>query len=278
MNADSQQVYRGLDVGTAKPTARERAAVPHHLLDVADPGEGMDAARWLALADAAIADIAARGRLPVVVGGTGLYVRALLHGVVDAPGRDPALRTQLEEEASIHGRAGAAPASRRRGPGGRRPHPGERPGPHRARAGDRGRRAHAERALRGPPLRTAPLSLPAPRPRRAPGRAEPAHRGPGRCHGAGRASSTRPGGSWNGSARPCPASPSDTRTPSPARSARSTRASSAARISRLHRRYARRQVVWLRREQDVEWLGRRSTPTRWLGRGAARRDFGLRVL
>ena len=105
VNADSQQVYRGLDVGTAKPTASERAEVPHHLLDLVDPGEGMDAARWAALADQAIREIAARGRLPVVVGGTGLYVRALLHGVVEAPGRDPALRTRLEEEAALHGRA-----------------------------------------------------------------------------------------------------------------------------------------------------------------------------
>jgi tRNA dimethylallyltransferase len=104
VNADSQQVYRGLDVGTAKPTAAERAAVPHHLLDVVEPGEGMDAARFVALADAAIADVASRGRVPVVAGGTGLYVRALLHGVVPAPGRDPALRARLEEEAARLGR------------------------------------------------------------------------------------------------------------------------------------------------------------------------------
>lgn len=104
VSADSQQLYRGLDVGTAKPTAEERAAVPHHLLDVAEPGEAMDAARFTALADAAIRDIAARGRMPVVAGGTGLYIRALLHGVVDAPGRDPALRARLEAEAARLGR------------------------------------------------------------------------------------------------------------------------------------------------------------------------------
>jgi tRNA dimethylallyltransferase len=104
VNADSQQVYRGLDVGTAKPTAAERAAVPHHLVDVVEPGEGMDAARFVALADAAIAGVAARGRVPIVAGGTGLYVRALLHGVVPAPGRDPALRARLEEEAARLGR------------------------------------------------------------------------------------------------------------------------------------------------------------------------------
>jgi tRNA dimethylallyltransferase len=104
VNADSQQVYRGLDVGTAKPTAEERAAAPHHLLDLVDPGEGMDAARFAALADAAIADVVARGRVPIVAGGTGLYVRTLLHGVVEAPGRDPALRARLEEDAARLGR------------------------------------------------------------------------------------------------------------------------------------------------------------------------------
>lgn len=104
VGADSQQLYRGLDVGTAKPAGAERSAVPHHLLDVAEPGEGMDAARFVALADAAIAGIAGRGARPLVVGGTGLYLRALLHGVVDAPGRDPALRARLEAEAAALGR------------------------------------------------------------------------------------------------------------------------------------------------------------------------------
>jgi tRNA dimethylallyltransferase len=104
VNADSQQVYRGLDVGTAKPSAEERARAPHHLVDVVEPGEQMDAARFAALADAAIADVAGRGRLPIVAGGTGLYLRALLHGVVRAPGRDPALRARLEDEAARLGR------------------------------------------------------------------------------------------------------------------------------------------------------------------------------
>lgn len=104
VNADSQQVYRGLDVGTAKPTAAERAGIPHHLLDVVAPGESMDAARFVALADRAIAGIASRGRFSLVVGGTGLYLRALLHGVVAAPGRDPELRARLEQEAALQGR------------------------------------------------------------------------------------------------------------------------------------------------------------------------------
>ncbi len=104
VNADSQQVYRGLDVGTAKPTAAERAAAPHHLVDVLEPGEGMDAARFAALADAAVAGVTSRGRIAIVAGGSGLYLRALLHGVVAAPGRDPALRARLEEEAARLGR------------------------------------------------------------------------------------------------------------------------------------------------------------------------------
>ncbi len=104
VNADSQQVYRGLDVGTAKPTPEERAAAVHHLVDLVEPGDGMDASRFTALADRAIAEIAGRGRVPIVAGGTGLYLRALLHGVVAAPGRDPALRARLEEEAARLGR------------------------------------------------------------------------------------------------------------------------------------------------------------------------------
>ncbi len=104
VGADSQQLYRTLDVGTAKPTVAERRAVPHHLIDVVDPGEAMDAARYLALADAAIAGIVARGALPVLVGGTGLYLRVVLHGLSPAPGRDPVLRARLEDEAAARGR------------------------------------------------------------------------------------------------------------------------------------------------------------------------------
>jgi tRNA dimethylallyltransferase len=103
VSADSRQVYRGLDIGTGKPSAEERAAVPHHLLDVVDPGERYHAARFRTDARAAIAAIHARGRLPVVVGGTGLYVRALLKGLIPAPPADPALRAELEAIARAQG-------------------------------------------------------------------------------------------------------------------------------------------------------------------------------
>ena len=103
VSADSRQVYRGLDIGTGKPTPDERAVVAHHLLDVVEPGERYHAARFRSDARAAIADIHARGRLPVVVGGTGLYVRALLKGLTPAPPADPALRAELETIARAHG-------------------------------------------------------------------------------------------------------------------------------------------------------------------------------
>jgi len=92
VSADSMQVYRGMDIGTAKPTADERARVPHHLIDVCDAGEPFDVKRFVELAQAAIA----KCRIALVVGGSGLYVRALRHGLFEAPARDPALRERLE--------------------------------------------------------------------------------------------------------------------------------------------------------------------------------------
>lgn len=96
VSADSMQVYQGLDIGTAKPSPAERAAVPHHLIDMVACHESFDAARFLALARAAMVEIRTRGRLPIVCGGTGLYFKALLEGLGDAPRSDPALRLALE--------------------------------------------------------------------------------------------------------------------------------------------------------------------------------------
>jgi tRNA dimethylallyltransferase len=103
VSADSRLVYRGLDVGTAKPTAAERARVRHHALDLADPAEPFDVARYLDAARAAIDDVHARGKAVLVVGGTGLYVRALLHGLCPAPPRAPRLRAVLHAWAAREG-------------------------------------------------------------------------------------------------------------------------------------------------------------------------------
>jgi len=95
VSADSQQVYLGMDIGTGKVTGDERARVPHHLIDVVRPDEEMTAARFIELADAAIADVAARGKPVIVCGGTGLYVRALLLGLFEGPPASPELRAEL---------------------------------------------------------------------------------------------------------------------------------------------------------------------------------------
>jgi tRNA dimethylallyltransferase len=97
ISADSMQVYRGMDIGTAKPTHAERSRVPHHLIDVADPRVEFSVGDYLRLALAAIEDIRQRGKTPLVVGGTGLYVRALSDGIFEGPGADWALRDKLLE-------------------------------------------------------------------------------------------------------------------------------------------------------------------------------------
>ncbi|HBG06265.1 MAG: tRNA (adenosine(37)-N6)-dimethylallyltransferase MiaA [Geobacteraceae bacterium GWC2_58_44] len=97
VNADSMQIYRGMDIGTAKPLAEERARVPHHLLDIVSPDLNFTASDFRREAAAAIADIDRRGMRAIVVGGTGLYIRALLEGLVDSPTGDPELRLQFAE-------------------------------------------------------------------------------------------------------------------------------------------------------------------------------------
>jgi len=95
VSADSMQVYRGMDIGTAKPTKAERERVAHHMLDVADPRVEYSVGDYLRMAEDAIGDIRARGKTPLIVGGTGLYVRALTDGIFEGPGADWALREEL---------------------------------------------------------------------------------------------------------------------------------------------------------------------------------------
>jgi tRNA dimethylallyltransferase len=100
---DSGQVYRGMDIGTAKPTREERARVPHHLVDVVDPTESYSAGRFRTDAIAKVQDILARGRIPLLVGGTMLYYRALAQGIDALPAAEPGLRAQIDARAARHG-------------------------------------------------------------------------------------------------------------------------------------------------------------------------------
>jgi len=104
ISADSRQVYRGMDAATGKPTAEERAAVVHHLIDVVDPDDRYQAARFRGDAAALVERIRARGAVPVVVGGTGLYIRALVRGLDTAPAADPSFRHELAAIARREGR------------------------------------------------------------------------------------------------------------------------------------------------------------------------------
>lgn len=103
VSADSQQVWKELDIGTAKPTPAERAFVPYHLIDVASPNEKFDVARYVELADRAIVDITKRGRLPIVVGGAGMYLRILLYGLCEAPPQDKMTRQRLTRQIEAEG-------------------------------------------------------------------------------------------------------------------------------------------------------------------------------
>lgn len=104
VSADSVQIYRGFDIGTGKPSAEERALVPHHLIDVAAADEAWDAARWAEAAGALVRDIRARGKLPIVCGGSFLWVKSLIFGLAEAPPADPKLREQHRLLVAAEGR------------------------------------------------------------------------------------------------------------------------------------------------------------------------------
>jgi tRNA dimethylallyltransferase len=103
ISVDSALVYRGMDIGTAKPSAKELAAVPHHLIDIRDPLQAYSAAEFVADATRLIGEIQARGKLPLLVGGTMLYFKALFEGIDDMPKADPATRAAIEAEAQAKG-------------------------------------------------------------------------------------------------------------------------------------------------------------------------------
>ncbi len=246
-----------MDIGTGKPTAEERAAVPHHLIDVVDPDERYHAARFRADALAAIAAVQGRGRLPVVVGGTGLYVRALLRGLTPAPPADPALRATLEGFAAEHGApalharlAAVAPdAARRLHPNDRlrvvralEVHAGAGAATRDTGAGGLGR--HRRRV--------------APRDDRARPRAPGAQRGPGGAR-------ARHAGPWHDGRGPAPARSRPRRARPPmdgigyrqlaqALRGRMTVEDALRLMIRDTTRYAKRQMTWFQREPEIRWL------------------------
>ena len=179
ISADSRQVYRRLDIGTAKPTRRERARVPHHGLDLVEPGERYSAGRFARDAARWVAEIRNRGRLPLVVGGTGLYIRALAEGLFHEPPLEPARRRALRRVDGAARAAGAAAVGRpARSRLQRRWAPARGPG-------DRDRAAH----------RTAALPLAGRR--HGGGRHRPLVRGPDRAS-SGPAAADRPAGRGDG--------------------------------------------------------------------------------
>ncbi len=105
VSCDSVAVYRGMELGTAKPTKEERARVPHHLIDVAEPDEVFTAGDYSRRARTALSEIAGRGQVPIVTGGTGLYLRALTEGLFAGPGRQESLRARLRSKAQKYGGA-----------------------------------------------------------------------------------------------------------------------------------------------------------------------------
>ena len=105
ISLDSMALYRGMDIGTAKPSSEQRADVPHHLIDIIEPHAEFSVAQYLHAAEAACRQIVARGRVPLFVGGTGLYLRAVLRGVFEGPPADQELRRRLEADAAVSGAA-----------------------------------------------------------------------------------------------------------------------------------------------------------------------------
>ena len=171
VNTDAMAVYRGMDIGTAKPPVAERRGIPHHLLDLLDVTEPLTVAEFQGWARAAIAEVRGRGRVPVLVGGSALYTRAVLDRF-EFPGTDPDVRRGLEDELAAVGPARAPPPAGRGRPRGGRPDPARQRPPDRA--GPRGRRDHRPAVQRL--AARARVRRPAHRPGR--GRHRPAHARP----------------------------------------------------------------------------------------------------
>lgn len=256
ISADSRQVYRGMDVATGKPTAAQQRAVPHHLIDVVDPDDRYHAARFRAEATATIEAVQGRGRLPVVVGGTGLYIRALLRGLDPAPPADLEFRRELAGVAARQGRAALHARLAEVEPAlAHRLHPNDEVRVVRAlerlRAGSTVGQAQTRWRLAEPPWRVTYVSLTLERAalrRRLSLRAEA-------MVAAGLLDEVRALLHGRGCAPGLPAMQGiGYRQFVDVALGRLEPAAALALMQRDTLRYARRQLTWFRREPDVEWI------------------------
>jgi len=110
VSIDSMKVYRRMDIGTAKPSRRAREAIPYHMIDIVEPSESFSVALFLERANAAIEDIRRRGKPVIAVGGTALYIKALLYGLFEGPGSDEQIRAELRQRAAAEGLAACTPS------------------------------------------------------------------------------------------------------------------------------------------------------------------------
>ena len=252
VSCDSVAVYRGMNLGTAKPTAEERTRAPHHLIDIADPDEPFTAGEYSRRARIALRDIAGRGCLPIVTGGTGLYLRALTEGLFSAPGRQEDLRERLRRSARKRGsawlhrllaRLDAASAARI--------HSNDTPKLIRAiEVCMAGRRPMSQALARDPLTGFRLLRIGLNPPRAA--LYERLNRRCAEMFAAGLAEETR--GLY---ARYGPVKALDSLGYRQARAVLSNEMSEAAAIAAAqqgHRNYAKRQMTWFRREPDVQWV------------------------
>jgi tRNA dimethylallyltransferase len=252
VSCDSVAVYRGMNLGTSKPTAEERARAPHHLIDVAEPDEPFTAGDYSRLARAALREIAARGRLPIVTGGTGLYLRALTEGLFAGPARQEDLRERLRRSARDRGRAWLHRMLARMDPASAaRIHANDTPKLIRAiEVCLSGRKPMSEVLARDPltGFRLLRIGL-------NPPRAALYERLNGRCarmFAAGLVEETR-----GLLARFGPVKALDSLGYRQARavlSGETTEEAAIAAAQQGHRNYAKRQMTWFRREPDVHWI------------------------
>jgi tRNA dimethylallyltransferase len=256
VSCDAVAVYRGLDIGSAKPTAAERARVPHHAIDILNPDEASTAGDYARVARRALAGIKVRGRLPIVTGGTGLYLRALLEGLAPAPSRDEPLRDRLRERAASRGPESLHRLLRRVDPAAAGAiHPNDVPKMIRSlevTLAARQPQSEQWRAGRDPLRGFRVLQLGLNPPRAA--LYERINERAARMFDAGLLEETAAVRAQFGEACRALGSLGYAQALAVLRG-ESTRAEAIAAAQQGHRNYAKRQMTWFRRDKSIEWMG-----------------------